>query len=154
MSLNPFLRAPLSRRLFLASLTLTLLGCKQKRATEQRVIDLYVQSDGDFLAFKPAELTCRTGELVRLTFHHGGRFITVRHDWVLVHPSELESFSKDAIKNDGFISKNDPRIIAATPYCDKGGTVMTQFIAPAPGDYPFLCSTHPEDMRGILHVTK
>jgi len=24
----------------------------------------------------------------------------------------------------------------------------------APGDYPFLCSTHPEDMRGVLHVTE
>ena len=56
--------------------------------------------------------------------------------------------------NDGVLSKDDPRVIAATPLCDKGGTVMVQFIAPPPGDYPFLCSTHPEDMRGILHVTK
>jgi hypothetical protein len=66
----------------------------------------------------------------------------------------MEALSKDALENDGIISKDDPRVIVATPICDKGATVMTQFIAPLPGDYPFLCSTHAEDMRGILHVTK
>ena len=56
--------------------------------------------------------------------------------------------------NDGILSEDDRRVIAATALCDKGETVMIQFIAPPPGNYPFLCSTHPEDMRGTLHVTK
>ena len=106
------------------------------------------------MAFRPDTLTCPTGALVRLTFHHAGRFVSARHNWVLTYPDQLEALSKDALDNDGIVSKDDPRVIAATPLCDKGETVMIQFIAPPPGDYPFLCSTHPEDMRGILHVTK
>ena len=78
----------------------------------------------------------------------------MRHDWVLTYPDQLEALSKDLLDNDGIFSKDDPRVIAKTPLCDKGGTVMTEFVAPPPGDYSFLCSTHPEDMRGILHVTK
>lgn len=137
------------------ALVLILLGCSPKKKPQQRVVDLYIESDGDFLAFRPDTLTCPTGALVRLTFHHTGRFISARHDWVLVYPNQLEALAKDALANDGIIStKNDPRIIAATPMCDKGGVGMVQFIAPKPGDYPFLCSTHADDMRGILHVTK
>jgi len=143
------------RRLLFAipALSLTLLGCGRRPKPEQQVIDLYIESDGDFLGFQPDTLTCPTGALVRLTFHHAGRILTTRHDWVLTYPGQLEALTKDILKNNGVLSKDDPRVIVATPLCDKGERVMTQFVAPRPGDYPFLCSTHPEDMRGILHVT-
>ena len=147
---------PLARRQLLFALLAPLsifLGCGRKPKPEQRIVDLYVASDGDFLAFLPDTLTCPTGALVRLTFHHAGRIISARHDWVLTYPAQLEALTKDALDTNG-LTPNDPRVIAATPLCDKGGTVMVQFVAPQPGDYPFLCSTHPEDMRGILHVTK
>ena len=136
------------------ALLVILLGCGRRPKPEQQVVDLYIASDGDFLAFRPDTLTCPTGALVRLTFHHAGEVLSARHNWVLVYPGELEAVSKDSLENDGILSKDDPRVIATTPLCDKGETVTTQFIAPPPGDYPFLCSTHPEDMRGILHVTK
>jgi len=132
---------------------LALLGCGRRRKSERQVVDLYVQSDGDFLAFLPDTLSCPTGALVRLTFHHAGRIISARHDWVLTYPAQLEALTKDALEKNGILTQ-DPRVIAATPLCDKGGTVMIEFVAPPAGDYPFLCSTHPEDMRGILHVTK
>ena len=106
------------------------------------------------MAFRPDTLTCPTGALVRLTFHHAGRLVTVRHNWVLTLSGSTGGAEQGLLDNDGIVSKDDPRVIAATPLCDKGETVMVQFIAPPPGDYPFLCSTHPEDMRGILHVTK
>ena len=136
------------------ALLLILLGCGRRAASEHPVVDLYIASDGDFIAFKPDTLTCPAGARVRLTFHHAGRLVTVRHNWLLTRPDQLEALSKDFAANDGVLSKDDPRVIAATPMCDKGGTVMVEFIAPPPGDYPFLCSTHPEDMRGILHVAK
>jgi plastocyanin len=157
MNVNGPRSAPLARRRLLfgmPALLLILLGCGRRPKSEQQVVDLYIESDGDFLAFRPDTLTCPSGALVRLTFHHKGRFLSARHNWVLLYPGQTEALSKDALENDGIISKDDPRVIVATPICDKGGTVMTQFIAPPPGDYPFLCSTHAEDMRGILHVTK
>jgi plastocyanin len=142
-----------SRFVGLALLAL-LTGCGRAAKPAQRTVELYTESDGDFLAFRPDELTCPTGALVRVTFHHTGKFISARHNWMLVYPSALEPLTQDALKNDGIIAKGDPRVISATELCDRGQSVTTQFVAPAPGDYPFLCSTHPEDMRGILHVTK
>lgn len=149
--------APVARRhvLFaMLSVPSILLGCGRRPKAEQQVVDLYVESDGDFLAFRPDTLSCPTGALVHLKFHHAGRLISARHDWVLVYPDQLDSVTKDALDTDGKLPKGDPRVIAATVWCDRGETVTTQFVAPAPGDYPFLCSTHPEDMRGILHVTR
>jgi azurin len=131
-----------------------LFGCGSKAKPAQKIVDLSIESDGDFLAFRPDTLTCPTGALVRLTFHHAGKIISARHDWVLTYPGQLDALTKDALDNDGILPKDDPHVIAATPMCDKGETVTTQFVAPSPGDYPFLCSTHPEDMRGVLHVTK
>jgi azurin len=118
-------------------------------------VDLFIASDGDFLAFRPDELTCPTGALIRLTFHHSGKFLSALHNWVLALPNQMEAVDKDAEKTDGIISTDDPRVIAAVPMCGKGQTVMTQFVAPPPGDYPFFCSTpgHAVDMNGILHVT-
>ena len=73
---------------------------------------------------------------------------------MLTNPGRLEALTKDSLDHDGILPKGDPLVIATTPLCDKGETVMVEFIAPRPGDYPYVCSTHPEDMRGILQVTK
>jgi plastocyanin len=149
--------ASLARRSFLfamLALLSVLLGCARRPKSGQQVVDLYIESDGDFLAFRPDTLTCPTGALVRLKFHHAGKIISTRHNWVLTYPGKVEALTQEALDKDGILSKDDPLVIAATPLCDKGETVMTQFLAHKPGDYPFLCSTHPEDMRGILHVTK
>jgi plastocyanin len=144
------------RTLLLGCLSMPLVcaGCRRKPPPEQRTVDLFIESDGDLLAFKPDMLTCPTSARVRLTFHHRGKFLSARHDWILTYPDKLEGLSEQLLDSCGDFAKDDPRIIAVTPLADKGQTVTTDFIAPAPGDYPFLCSTHPEDMRGILHVTE
>jgi len=146
------------RHLLLGFITvaLPLVGCRRRRKSEEDVVDLFIESDGDFLAFRPDTLTCRAGARVRLTFHHAGKFLSARHNWVLVYPNEMEAVDKDVEKKEGIISEEDPRVIAVVPMCDKGDTMTTQFTAPAPGDYPFFCSTpgHAVDMNGILHVTE
>jgi len=144
----------MTRRTLLLGL-LAMAGCRRKEPPAQQVVDLFIESDGDFLAYRPDTLTCQSGAMVRLSFHHGGKFLSARHNWVLVHPGQMEAVDKDVEHNEGIVSKDDTRVIGVTPMCDKGVTVMTQFTAPAPGDYPFFCSTpgHGECMNGILHVT-
>ena len=88
----------LSRRRLLATwlaAPAALLACGRRRSSKQGVIDLFIESDGDFLAFKPDALACPTGARVRLTFHHGGRFLSARHNWVLVYPGQIEAVDKD-----------------------------------------------------------
>jgi azurin len=143
------------RRRLLSGLLMLLSGCRRQHTGASQGVDLYIESDGDFLAFRPDTLTCRTGARVRLTFHHTGKFLNAVHNWVLVQPRQMEAVDGFAEKHDGLVPAGDPRVIAVAPMCGKGDTVRTEFIAPVPGDYPFFCSTpgHAEDMNGILHVT-
>lgn len=147
----------ISRRHMLAGVALApslLEGCNRRAGKR---VDLFIQSDGDFMAFKPAELRVQTGADVRLTFHHAGAILSQKHDWVLVKPGTLKAVDQDALEagEGNWHPEKDPRVIAATPLIGKGGTVTIEFTAPEPGDYPFFCSTpgHAEDMQGILHVT-
>jgi azurin len=121
-------------------------------------VDLYVETDGDFLAFKPAELACPAGAHVKLTFHHAGRRIEQKHDWVLLQPGTADAFMQavlDAGEANHWMPPDDPRVIAATPEIEPGDSVTIEFTAPPPGDYPFVCTYtgHGEVMRGVLHVT-
>ncbi len=122
------------------------------------VVELNVSSDGDFLAFAPDELTCKTGTTIRVIFHHAGERITQQHNWVLLKPDSEEAFITASLKageSMGWVPPGDKNVIAATPLCGIGMTAMAEFTAPAPGDYPFVCSFagHGEEMRGMLHVT-
>ena len=142
----PWVMTVRRRLLFAIPMLLSvLLGCgRRPKSEQQQVVDLYIESDGDFLEFRPATLTCPTGALVRLTFHHAGKILTTRHDWVLTYPGQLEALTTDALKNDG--------IPARRSACSRSDSVVRQgrnsdntFVAPRLGDYPFLCATHAED---------
>ena len=121
-------------------------------------VSLYVASDGDFLAFKPDELTCPAGAHVQLTFHHAGRRVQQKHDWVLLRPGTADAFMQAVLaagEKDNWMPPDDPRVLAATPQIDPGESVTIEFTAPPPGDYPFVCTYtgHGDGMRGVLHVT-
>ena len=120
--------ASLSRRRLLLgclAIPLTIAGCRQRTPARQ-VVDLFIESDGDFLAYRPDTLMCPSGAPVRLTFHHGGKFLSARHNWVLVRPGQMDAVDKDVEHNEGIIAADDQRVIAATPMADKGTTVMLQ----------------------------
>ena len=120
-------------------------------------VELTISTDGDLLAFKPTELTCPTGARVRLTLFHTGKYIRQDHDWVLTVPGAAGAVAKAGLKageGAGYLPPGDRRVLAATRMCGKGEHVSVDFIAPAPGDYPFVCSYpgHDEFMHGVLHV--
>jgi azurin len=140
----------------------TVAACSQKKASTTsagELVILNVATDGEFLAFAPTELNCPTGARVRLVFKHAGQRIPQKHNWVLVLPGsepEVEKAGSAAGEATGWLPKNDRHVLAATPLCSPGGEAMIEFTAPAPGNYPFICSTpgHAAEMHGTLHVTK
>lgn len=120
---------------------------------------LHVATDGEFLAFTPTELTCPAGVRVRLVFKHDGQRIPQKHNWVLVLPGKTEDVEKAgaaAGEAANWLPGNRRNVLAATPLCSPGGEAIIEFTAPAPGDYPYICSTpgHAFEMHGVLHVTK
>jgi azurin len=151
--------AELARRpIILGLAVLPLSGCNRSNPS-MPTVELHIASDGDQLAFKPDHLYCRTGQDVRLFFHHAGQIIDDPHDWVLLKPGHVDAFVADADKSPEeavIIPINDTAmVLAATPLCGKQKTVMVEFTAPAAGDYPFVCSVagHGDTMRGVLTVT-
>jgi azurin len=122
-------------------------------------VKLHIASDGDEMAFKPNRLTCPTGISVTLSFHHAGDISSDPHNWVLLKPNTLTAFLALADRNEDDNVVIPPQakdmVLAATPMCKRHQTVRTTFIAPAPGDYPFVCSVpgHGETMQGTLTVT-
>lgn len=137
-------------------------GCTEHKAATaaaREPIILQVATDSEFLAFTPTELSCPAGARVRVVFKHGGQRIPQKHNWVLILPGsnqEVEKAATVAGEAAGWLPKNDRRILAATPLCSPGGEAVIEFTAPAPGDYPYICSTpgHAFEMHGVLHVTK
>jgi azurin len=120
-------------------------------------VNLRIETDDDFLAFNPTELSCPAGAHARLTFHHAGARIQQEHDWVLLEPGTADAFMAavyEAGEAHGWMPPHDPRVIAATPQIGPGASVTIEFTAPPPGDYPFVCTFagHGEVMRGVLHV--
>lgn len=121
-------------------------------------VELSIATDGDLLAFKPDHLSCVTGALVHLTFYNAGKYISQEHNFVLVAPGAAEAVDEEALaagEQNGWVPRNDPRVLAATAQCGKGQHVSVAFVAPAPGRYPFLCTNpgHGAVMHGILDVT-
>ena len=136
-----------------------LSACRQRSEPVKPLVrvDLQIASDGDLLKFKPTALSCPAGAQVRLTFTHAGKYISFEHNWVLILPHTFDAVNKAALaagEKNGWVPPGDKRVLAATPLCGKGQKVMVEFIAPAAGDYPFICSNpgHAEDMWGVLHV--
>jgi azurin len=152
---------PLRRRLAAAVFgapVILLGGWTLAASPPQRRIDLNISTDGDLLAFKPDRLTCVTGALVHLTFQHAGKYISQEHNWVLTVPGASAAVAQAGLaagEKSGWVPRGDPRVLAATSPCSKGQHVSVDFVAPAPGDYPFLCTNpgHGAVMNGILHVT-
>jgi azurin len=129
-----------------------------RRSSSPPQVDLLIESDGDLLAFKPKELSCSSGARVRLTFRHTGQYISYEHNWVLILPHTFDEVTQAAVaagEQNGWVPPHDRRVLAATPLCGRGQQATIEFTAPAPGDYPFICSNpgHPQDMWGVLHVT-
>lgn len=128
-------------------------------AAAGNVVILHIASDGDELRFKPDRLTCPSGATVRLVFRHAGRIIDDPHNWVLLKPGTTDAFLADADKIEDPATVVPPQdkamVLAATAMCQRHKTVTIDFVAPAPGDYPFVCSVpgHGETMRGTLTVT-
>jgi azurin len=152
----------MTRREVLAGLVMVptgFVGYRALAASDKRSeLNLTVSTDGDLLAFKPVELTCTAGALVHLTFFHTGKYIRQDHDWVLTMPGAADVVAQAGLaagESAGYLAQGDRRVLAATKMCGKGEHVSVDFTAPAPGDYPFICTYpgHAAFMHGVLHVT-
>jgi azurin len=120
-------------------------------------VELLLETNGDQLEFKQKELACHAGDHVRLTFRNSAKYVEFEHNFVLIERGTFDSVVASANAAGaarGWMPRPDWRILAFTPMCGRGQVMVTTFVAPRAGDYPFICTFpgHAQSMWGVLHV--
>ncbi|MGC4010487.1 MAG: azurin [Pseudomonas sp.] len=100
---------------------------------------------------------------IDLTLTHTGKLPVnvMGHDWVLTKTEDVQAVANDGMRStlaDGYLKKDDTRVIAATRLIGGGESVTVSFpIAKLAkgGDYTFFCSFpgHWAIMKGKLTLT-
>jgi azurin len=120
-------------------------------------VELAVASVGNLMAFDKTKLSVPTGALVHVTFTNKGTQDVMQHNWVLVNKGKEASVAAEGLAkapDAGYIVPG-PDVLAYTALTKPGGTAETTFTAPAPGNYPYICTFpgHYIMMKGVLTVT-
>ena len=110
------------------------------------------------LVYDIKEFTARTGQKVTVNFKNSD---FPPHNLLFVKPGAADEVAALAIAlgAEGFAKKFRPatdKILWGSTMLDHGQEATISFVAPAPGDYPYICTFpgHHILMRGIMHVVK
>jgi azurin len=116
----------------------------------------------DQMQYNKKELTVTTGQKVTLKFEHVGKLpeVAMGHNVVIVKPgTQIAQFAMKCApaKENDYIAEDDATkalIVAHTEMIGGGEKTEITFTAPAPGEYPYLCTFpgHFGVMNGKLTV--
>lgn len=140
--------------------TVLMLAAAAAPAAERCALSI---EGNDAMAFSSAELVLPAGcREVTLTLKHSGTLAVdiMGHNWVLTETRHFEALSAATLTADaadGYLPRNDARVIAATKLIGGGQTATVTFAAATlakGGDYTFFCSYpgHWSMMKGKLVV--
>jgi azurin len=120
-------------------------------------VELEIASVGDTMFYDKKTLTVPTGAQVHLTLKNNGKLAVMQHNWVLVKKgteAKVALAGMAKAPDAGFVVPSDD-VLAYTPLAPPQKTVEVTFTAPAPGDYPYICTFpgHYVVMKGVLTVT-
>ena len=110
------------------------------------------------LMYDVKEFTTRTGQRVTVNFKNSD---FPPHNLLFVKPGEADQVAilAAALGAEGFAKQFRPdtdKILWGSTMLEQGQEAVIKFIAPAPGDYPYICTFpgHHILMRGIMHVVE
>src|SRR5262245_6508749 len=99
-----------------------------------------VKSVETMLAFDPDRITVKQGAVVRIRYINESTFA---HNFVIAKKdSDIDEIGPHAqeASSTGYVPMQyKDRLIAFSPLAQPGKTVEVTFVAPAAGDYPFVC---------------
>ena len=110
------------------------------------------------LLYDVKEFTTRTGQKVTVTFKNND---FPPHNILFVKPGTADEVAALAVAMgaEGFAKQyrpNTDKILWGSSMLDNGQEATIEFTAPAPGDYPYLCTFpgHHMLMRGVMRVVE
>ncbi|NJM40554.1 MAG: hypothetical protein HC853_07190 [Anaerolineae bacterium] len=121
-------------------------------------IALEVNSAGEDSRYDKERLEAPAGAKITLTFTNrstGSKLF----NWVLTQPERFLQVVNDGSAEseaNGFLKPNDANVIAHTKLLKAGESDTITFDAPAPGEYPYICTTpgYFARMKGVLVVSR
>ena len=116
-----------------------------------------IRPKGNNLEFESKEITVKSGKRVRAVLENASTSGLI-HNFILVRSDDKVDEVTDAAlaaAGRGFLPEHEA-IIAGIPATDGGSSGSVEFVAPAPGNYTYLCMMpgHSFTMRGSLKVVK
>ena len=144
-------------------LAAAIAGCGNKIQT------VFLQPNYNELKWQVEEFTVKTGSQVKLVMDNIASGLTnvMSHNAVILAKRDTEEARDALIEEVGkaatevgeaneFFPENHQGIILRTPLAAPGQKTEIIFTAPAPGDYPYICTFagHWKTMRGIMHVVE
>lgn len=167
-----------TNRLYIFALTLTLAACGGGQSAETPAAattaestappptavpealagdaqEVVIRPVGETMAFETTEFTVKAGSKVTLTFVNVATTAAMQHNVVILAPDAdinaigTAGMSAGPAKN---YVPEDPGVLFFTEIAMPGETKSVEFTAPAPGEYPFICTFpgHFMVMRGIM----
>ncbi len=110
------------------------------------------------LLYDTKKFTVRAGQKVTVLFKNDDY---PPHNLIFVKPGTADEVAALAIAlgAEGFAKQFRPdtdKVLWGSPMLEHGQRATIQFTAPAPGDYPYVCTFpgHSIIMRGVMHVVK
>jgi azurin len=123
-------------------------------------IELVLKPDtANPMAFNTKELSAKAGQKIKLTFDNKGAIAPLQHNVIVGQAGSQQRLMALAMQimtdpqgmAKGYIPEG-PEILAHTKLVNPGQAETIEFVLPAPGDYPYICSFpgHSMIMNGVI----
>lgn len=115
---------------------------------------LAIEPKGEELKYAVEKLEAPANSKITLTLKNVST--ANKHNWVLTKPGQSDAVAAEGIAAGEAANylKLGPNVIAATKLVAPGASETITFDAPAPGDYPYVCTFpgHNILMKGVLTI--
>ncbi|MEN9723146.1 MAG: hypothetical protein RJB38_1132 [Pseudomonadota bacterium] len=120
-------------------------------------VEVSIGTEGDAMAFNTKEFEVKAGQLVKVNFKNNASPGGLQHNLLFVKPGSEQAVANASIQagNDkGWVPAGDANVFAHTKLVNAGESDSVTFVAPAAGDYPYICTFpgHAMVMKGVMHV--
>jgi len=120
--------------------------------------EVVIQPVGDQMKFASEEFTVQSGSKVRLVMDNVATLDAMQHNIVILSPgSDINTVGAAAIQagpDNDYVPADNENILFYTAIAGPGEQTVVEFTAPAPGEYPFICTFpgHYSLMKGVMIV--
>jgi len=124
----------------------------------KQTVVIELGSKGDEIAFDKTALSAPAGSRITIKFKNNANPNSgMLHNVVVVKPGTQDGVAAEGIAAGealNYVKKDDARVLAMTKVIKGGESVEVSFDAPAPGDYPVICTFpgHYVLMKAVLTV--